>query len=213
MAHPAPYSKELMMCLDEILKDSHVVLDPMAGVGRIHQLRTEDRKTIGIEIEKEWADEHEGTIHGSLFDWRELIVECPVIDAICVSPVFGNRLSDHHNAKDGSHRRTYKHYLGREPTEGSSAVMQWGWEYKRFHVKAWTECYEILAPGGLFVLNIKDHIRDGERQYVSGWHVRVLCDMFELLYHVEVNTPGYGYGANRELRCPEYIYVFRKEDT
>ena len=48
--------------------------------------------------------------------------------------------------------------------------MQWGDAYRSFHVKAWREAWRVLRPGGRFVLNIKDHIRNGERMPVTDWH-------------------------------------------
>lgn len=54
-------------------------------------------------------------------------------DAICVSPVYGNRVSDSHNAKDGSKRVTYTHMLGRKLTDGNTGCLQWGEKYKQAH--------------------------------------------------------------------------------
>ena len=38
------------------------------------------------------------------------------------------------------------------------------------HVAVWTECRRVLKPGGIFVLNVKDHIRKGVLQEVTKWH-------------------------------------------
>jgi hypothetical protein len=65
----------------------------------------------------------------------------------------------------------------------------------------------------VFILNIKDHTRDGVRQYVAGWHVTTLCRLgFTLLEHVEVGTPSLRVGANSEARWPEQIYLFRHRE-
>lgn len=48
--------------------------------------------------------------------------------------------------------------------------MQWGRNYCEFHDRAWAEAVRVLKPGGLFMLNIKDHIRGGRRQRVTLWH-------------------------------------------
>jgi hypothetical protein len=51
--------------------------------------------------------------------------------------------------------------LGRPLTPGNSGALQWGEEYRALHVAVWTECRRVLKPGGIFVLNVKDHIRGG----------------------------------------------------
>ena len=47
-------------------------------------------------------------------------------DAICTSPTYGNRMADHHEARDGSPRDTYRHVLGRPLTPGNSGALHWG---------------------------------------------------------------------------------------
>ena len=79
-------------------------------------------------------------------------------DAVVTSPTYGNRFADKHNAKDGSIRRSYTHDLGRTLHAENSGSMQWGQAYRDLHVKAWAECFRVVRPGGLFVLNISDHV-------------------------------------------------------
>jgi hypothetical protein len=60
-------------------------------------------------------------------------------DAICTSPTCGNRMADHHEARDISPRHTYRHVLGRPRTPGNSGALQWGdgiagEEYRALHV-------------------------------------------------------------------------------
>ena len=86
-------------------------------------------------------------------------------------------MADHHNAYDPQTRHTYRHDLGRDLNPANSGAMQWGDEYREFHVAAWMEAVRVLRSGGRFVLNIKDHIRDAKWQDVAGWHLAVLTDM------------------------------------
>ena len=184
------------------------VLDPMAGIGRVHDL---PGKTVGIELEPEWASQHPETKVG---DALHLPFRPGRFDVICVSPAYGNRFADHHEAKDGSRRRSYRHDLGRMPTEGSSTVLHWGPKYREFHEAAWAEATRVLMPGGLFVLNVSDFVsgsrgRDGDDVVlVAEWHLAVL---FRLGYRLEsattVATPRMRDGANGDRRVDGELVV------
>ena len=67
-------------------------------------------RIIGVEIEAPWADTHMMTIQG---DALALPFGDHCFDCVVTSPVYGNRFSDHHRARDGSLRRTYTHDLQR----------------------------------------------------------------------------------------------------
>lgn len=125
---------------------------------------------------------------------------------------YGNRMADHHNAKDGSRRNTYRHCLGEPLHPNNSGQLQWGEAYRTFHLQAWAECYRVLRHGGRFVLNVKDHIRKGQRIEVSAWHIDALdATGFEFVEYHEVETPGQRHGANGNLRVSyEYVFVFEK---
>jgi SAM-dependent methyltransferase len=209
VSHPARYSDSLMPIFVEELAGFWNVLDPFAGTGRIHELESHGYDTTGVELEEPWAALHERTIHGTALN---LTFKDASFDAICTSPTYGNRMADHHNAQDGSYRRTYAHDLGRDLTEGNSGAMQWGPEYRAFHRLAWQEAVRVLRPGGRFVLNIKDHMRARELQLVSHWHVATLAEL-GLSYFTgrAVPTPSLRYGANADLRMDhEYVFVMDK---
>ena len=211
VSHPARFTSPLLALFRDLL-DEHapgrVVLDPFAGTGRIHELRPE-WETWGIEIEPEWATISEWTIQGSAL---HLPLADGSVDAIVTSPTYGNRLADSHNASDPERRRSYTHDLGRALHPDNSGAMHWGDQYRAFHEAAWVEAVRALAPGGVFLLNIKDHIRGGDRQYVAGWHVTALARLgCTLLHHVEIDTGSLRQGANGHLRLPEQIYVLRRD--
>jgi SAM-dependent methyltransferase len=218
--HPARYSTVLLPHFAEALQGFPRVLDPFAGTGRIHLLRQyeagigdgEKFITIGVEIEPEWAHMHPNTYVGNAL---ALQFDNESFDAICTSPTYGNRFADKHNAQDGSERRTYTHDLGRQLHAMNSGGMQWSDKYRAFHEAAWRESIRVLKPGGRFVLNIKDHIRKGERQHVAGWHVTTLCRLgLLLLKHDNVNTPGMRNGANNDKRVgEEIVYTFSKHES
>lgn len=254
------------------------VLDPMAGVGRVHDLPRRIAETVGVELEPEWAACRERTICGDATrlpaEWAESF------DIIMVSPCYGNRVADHHEARDSCHgcggtgvsisaegcadapmfcsscgradcprecgvlakemtahnrrcftcrgqvcstcsgsglskRYTYRHALGRMPSEGSAATMQWteaGGKYRALHRAAWGEARRVLRPGGLMLLNAKNHVRQEAVQRVVEWHKACLGEVgFAVLDDVALDAPGMRHGENRDARVEhERILVARK---
>lgn len=210
LAHPARYTAGLIPLFAEFLEEGWAVLDPFAGTGKIHELRNFiNVETVGVEIEKEWADLWEWTFHGDALD---LGFPDESFDAIVTSPTYGNRLADHHEAYDPEARRTYRHDLGRPLSENNSGQLQWGAVYRDFHLEAWREATRVLRPGGLFVLNIKDHIRSGKRQAVSAWHATTVLDLgYSLVDCVPFTVTGHRNGSNHLARLDaELVWVFRK---
>ena len=216
-SHPARYNKKLLPVFARMLKDSQWIFDPLAGTGeRLLELRNGYLPTniiLGTEIEEEWAhitpsivlhmDAFKFLKSGNNDHW----------DAILVSPTYGNRMADHHKAKDASKRNTYTHRLGRELAPHNSGKLQWGDEYKIFHFALWKECVRVLRPEGKFVLNIKDHIRDGKLQAVTDWHIETLNNLgLNLVEHVKVDLPSLKNGKNSNLRMPyESVILFTKD--
>lgn len=98
-------------------------------------------------------------------------------------------------------RHTYRHYMGRPLHARNGAAMQWGADYRALHAKAWVQLARVLRPGGVFVLNISDHYRQGRREFVTAWHLRVLDSIgFEIVEAVPVPTRRQRHGANRDRR-------------
>lgn len=208
--HPARFSDELMPVLADALEGYHRVLDPFAGTGRIHELFALGFDTVGIEIEPEWAAMDPRTQTGNAL---HLPYSADYFDAVATSPTYGNRHADHHDAKDPSERHSYTHDLGRPLHPDNSGVMHWGSDYRTFHRQAWAEVNRVLRPGGRFVLNISDHIRKGERQPVTAWHIAAVyrAGPFTLADIIPVVTKRNRFGANAEARVDnEYVLIFDK---
>jgi hypothetical protein len=206
IAHPAKYTDALLPAMADMLTGRTRILDPFGGTGKVFELAAwlPDAQIEAVEIEPEWAACHPRTTLGNALS---LLWADDYFDAVCTSPTYGNRMADHHNAKDASHRRTYRHMLGRELHADNAGALQWGDAYRTFHVAAWTEARRVLQPGGVFVLNIKDHIRGGVVQPVTEWHVKTLCGLgFAEMEHRRINTPSMRYGRNADKRV-EYESV------
>ena len=101
--HPAKFAQAHLDAIVEILGDNPdlYVLDPFAGIGTVHQL---PYRTIGVEIEPDWAKQHPDTIVGNAVNTP---YDRDTFDAIVTSPCFGNRMADHHEAKDDSNQNGY----------------------------------------------------------------------------------------------------------
>lgn len=189
------------------------ILDPFAGTGRIHDLHPE-WDTVGVELEPDWAALHPRTRQGSALD---LPTGLGTFAAVVTSPCYGNRMADSHNAADPERRRSYTHDLGRTLHPDNTGTLHWrnggkgSLGYRDFHEQAWGQVVTVLDPGGVLVLNIKDHYRDGLLQPVSAWHTAVLGSLgLNYIDSQSVTTPRLRAGANRELRAPELVFVFGK---
>ena len=248
--HPAPWNRKALAAaadrLVELLGDPPLtILDPYAGVGRIHELRECGFVTVGGELEKEWAATSEYTV---VADALHFPADDASFDAVVTSPVFGNRLGDHHDAQercqpckgtgtvvvrafdvldrvnigtaeaecekcDGTGRRdhfrnTYRHALGRMPSVGSSATMQFGTAYRRHHRDWLVEAMRLVRPSGLIVVNVGNFIRKGVEVDVVGWWLGAMVGEGLLVRAVDrVPAAKLRVGANRDLRVDGEINI------
>ena len=211
--HPARYSAELQPVLVEALRGCHRLLDPFGGVGGVFALEPflPGCQIDAIEIEPEWAAQNSRITQGNAL---ALPWPAATFDAICTSPCYGNRMADHHEARDASKRNTYRHALGRPLHPDNAGALQWGDAYRAFHLRAWCEALRVLRPGGRFVLNVKDHIRGGALQPVSAWHVETLATLgMRQVWRKEIACPGQRCGANGHLRMStESVLLFVSDD-
>lgn len=205
-AHPAKFSNPIIDVLQEELASVvGVALDPFAGTGKVHQLQREGLRTVGVEIEPEWAEIHPQTVVGNAL---HLPFPDASFDAVVTSPCYGNRMADHHDARDDSKRNTYTHILGRKLHQDNSGAMQWGDTYRQFHLKAWMEAFRVLKPSTrkrqrLMIVNISNHIRGGEEIDVTGWHLDALRTIGFTHQGVRtVSTQRNREGSNGDVRCP-----------
>lgn len=218
--HPAKFTDGILKVMDGFIRAEAErmpkrlrrfrTLDPMAGTGRVHQL---PGVTVGVELEPEWAAMHPDTICG---DVLALPFRSDHFDCIAVSPCYGNRLADCHNAQDGSVRHSYTHDLGRKLTAGNSGILPYRdtlpeeSAYRTFHRKAWKAAARVLRPNSIFILNVSNFYANKVEQHVSEWHSMTLRNLgFTVEEIVEVETPRLRFGANRERVDHEYVIQFR----
>lgn len=205
--HPAKASADIVAAAQKLIEqdwgEDARGLDPFAGVGTFLNLPF---NMTGIELEVEWSTQHKRCFKGDATDlpsnWTA------AFDFIVTSPCYGNRMADHHDAKDSSKRITYRHKLGRALSEGSAAGLQWGAAYRELHERAWAEATRVTHSSSTFILNISDHIRKGEIVRVGDWHIETLQALgWEVELYVPIATQRMGFGANRDARVPwEYVY-------
>lgn len=221
VSHPAKFSDEIIASVRTLLLTQHAlpggrVLDPFAGTGRIHQLQDGGHdarlgvQTVGVELEPEWATMHPRTIQG---DATRLPFPDESFGGVITSPCYGNRMADTYLGDEkGSTRYTYTTALGRRLHPQNAGAMQWGDRYRQLHTEAWREAARVLQSGGLFLLNISDHIRAGKVVPVSAWHLQALIPLgFDWFAAYPIRTRRQKHGQNGERRVGvEWLHVLKK---
>ena len=212
--HPATYTDSFIPIFTELLADRSNVLDPFGGVGKLALIKEcgFKGKVVCNELEREWAEIGKYNVdEWSIGDAANLRFENCEFDAICTSPTYGNRMADHHNAKDASKRITYRHCLGRPLDENNTGKMQWGDKYRQKHIEIYKECLRVLKPNGLMIVNVSDHIRKGQVMNVVEWHKQALLDFgLKLINEIKIETPRMCFGQNAKSRVRhECILVFQ----
>lgn len=195
--HPARFSQKVMEAVVGVLgaRPELRILDPFVGVGTVHRL---PYWTVGVEIEPDWAAADYRTFVG---DATALPFDAASFDAVVTSPCYGNRMADHHEARDPSLRHTYRHYLGRPLSPDSAGALQWGDAYQELHRRAWAEVFRVLRRGGLCLVVVSDHVRKGQRERVVDWHLSTLLDTgFSVDQVLSIGTRRMRHGANARLR-------------
>lgn len=210
-SHPARYTDALLVAMAKMLRGKRRILDPFGGTGKVFLLNhwLPDAQIEATEIEPEWAAKHPRTTLGNALalPWPD-----GYFDAVCTSPAYGNRMSDGtFDSAKGNTWMTYACQLGRKLHPDNGGALKWGARYREFHRSAWLEARRVLVEGGAFVLNIKDHIRAGQRIHVTDWHIECLESIgFHLVKHEKIDTPSMRYGKNSEARVPyESVILFQ----
>lgn len=209
MRHPAKYSDSVLDVMRDIIEESGVIniLDPFAGSGGCYELETDAVAVIGLELEPEG---HPWNVVTDCIEWMRVSPKQHGVQAIFTSPCYGNRFADKDMRE--SCAGTYMKWLGREASPGSACHLQWGPEYKGFHRRFIEVAFDFLPSGGLFVLNMSNHIRNGVEQNVVDWWATTMRDVgFNRVKLHQVETPRQRRGANHAARVEcEWVIEFVK---
>lgn len=216
--HPAKYSEPLIPVLRACLSDVRrvngqaVVLDQMGGIGGIHKLRRPDLYTVANEIELDWACQHPSNVCGNALG---LPFPSSTFDAWCCSVVYFNRMSDSHNAQDGSKRNTYTHTIGHELHPDNAGKVQWNDKARDFTWLMLAESLRVLRKDARAraILNVSNHIRKGVEQDVTGYHVEVMKWLGMIpTEHYRVKTRRNKQGRNGNIRVSHESVIMFKWD-
>ncbi len=178
--HPATYNDGVLAEMQDMLPPEGLVLDPMAGVGKIGLVA--QFRSVAVDLEAEWVSQ---AARRSAKPVKADSTALPFSDAsfaaVACSPAYGSRMADQYVPKvaprrsDGT-RMSYRLKLGRPLTANSGAAMQWGPAYRDLHRAAAVEWLRVLRPGGTLLLNMKDHLRAWILQPVTAWWWQMLAD-------------------------------------
>jgi hypothetical protein len=214
------------------------LVDPFAGVA--HQLVevTGRADWWGIELEAEWAAVNDWVRHGDALDRSCYPAHVgAVVTSVSYGNRFsdqylgpvcracdGQGWSDHghpgHRAecvpcngvgRVGRGRYSYAISLGRKVSAGSSAGLQWGPKYRAFHHRWLKTLTDVIEPGPRrLILNVSDHYRARQRQYVCSWWLRAAHEWgFRLVEAWPAETVRMAHGRNAEKRAErEMVFVF-----
>lgn len=110
-------------------------------------------------------------------------------------------------------RNTYRHVLGRKLSKESAAGLQWGEKYRAFHSEAIDEWERVLVPGGLAIVNMKNHIRGHREQRVVEWWLNeLIVNGWAVVEVLDVVSVGNRFGANGDQRVEsEAVIVVRSK--
>lgn len=199
-----------------------VVLDNHAGTG----VKVSDHlglqlcsDWLGVEIEPEWAAVspwvHQGDSDHLPPGWKESF------GALVTSPDYGTRMADHHDAKDGTERKSYTHDLRattgdseRHLDAANTGTRLFGPAYQAIHVRRLIEAIRCVRPGGLVIINMSDHIKAGRIVHVVAWWRETMLRAGLVAEHDWIiTTPRMKMGENRDLRVDgEHLLVFRRPE-
>jgi hypothetical protein len=218
--HPAKFSQVLISHLYDRIRNEPFVVDCFAGTCQL--IRVLGLGFTGhlfmVELQPKWMPR---LFHPQVTLWPGNALYLPFpsgsVPCFCSSPCYGNRFSDHHNAKDPYLRESYHHChircTGVELEPGNAGILNFKEpEYKIFHYRHLIEVYRCLAPGGNYILNMSNHMRlQKEIQVVAWWLEAAKVCGFVVDDDLAIRTKRMRKGQNHLERVEhEHIITLRK---
>ena len=206
------------MALSEPMRPLRI-LDPMAGEGSIFDIGHAPPllgSSVKLHIEASdifaWHYQREEVriVDATSLDWPD-----DSFDLIITSPPYGNRMADKLSI-DGDNRVTYADRRGTDAGPNDATGLPWGEKYRRLMATIWVECWRVVRPGGLIVVDCKDHVRQGYMEPVTEWHMKAIENLggqFTYLRHAR--SPGNRSTANAgdAFRLGETtVFAYRKPE-
>lgn len=221
--HPAKYSSSVLDALGELWdfwlqppepdRPSRV-LDPWAGVGRIHRIASLAVRTFAVELELNWAASTEHANRTVSATTRRLPFADGVFDAVTGSPVYMNRMRDSHMARDTSKRNTYTHQMRAltgfkdEQLHPDNMGAMTNTQYRAAAAEHIAELLRVSKPGAFWFINLSNSIEDGEENNcVEQWINWLTLRSLHIREVRPVATPRNGFGANGDARCDYEVVV------
>lgn len=218
--HPAKFSQVLIPHLYDRIKDEDLVVDVFAGTCQLIRVLGLGFRghLFMVEIQPKWMPR---LLHPQVTLYPGNALYLPFQDnsikCFCSSPCYGNRFHDHHKAKDPWLRESYYHCHFRCTGEGldpdNAGILNFKHpKYKTFHLAHLIEIFRCLAPGGKYVLNMSNHMRDRVEILVVEWWIEAAKSVgFLIEEDFKVRTKRMRKGQNHKARVEhEHILTLRK---
>lgn len=190
------------------------VLDPYAGVGWIHRLASLELVTFAAEIQQDWAANHGHAGRTVAADAGDLPYPADTFDAVATSPVYENRMRDHHDARDASTRLTYTHQFRqlvaapRARLHPNNMGAMTDTRYRATALQHLVEFKRVAVGRGLLFLNMSNSIRDGaETNTVEQWLNWLSLACCRIREVRPVSTARLQYGANYDARVEHEVVI------
>lgn len=197
------------------------VLDPFAGVGWIHRIARLDRVTFAGELEHEFIRPYPCSQVGKVSSARSFVADAAALPflpgtfhAVATSPVYPNRMRDHHNARDASERMSYTHKLReltrdwrrelRPESTGASSNRAYA-AASATHIR---EMIRVVVPEGFLFLNLSNSVQDRvENNAVELWLNWLTLRSCHIREVATARTSRYRNGANYSARADHEVVI------